>query len=80
MVQFHHFGPSPAFLPSLRPPMDDPTFFINPFSLSSSFYVNYVIYYADYAPLCFGGAESIVQAQRLWILGHDPSYLECGST
>jgi hypothetical protein len=21
----HHFGPSPAFLPSLRPPMDDPT-------------------------------------------------------
>jgi hypothetical protein len=30
----HHFGPSPAFLPCLRPPMDDPTFFINPLSLS----------------------------------------------
>ena len=32
---FHHFGPSPALLLCLRPPMDDPTwltrFFINPF-------------------------------------------------
>jgi hypothetical protein len=32
--------PSPAFLPSLRPPMDDPTFFISPFSLYTQSYTH----------------------------------------